>query len=272
MYSRANISSGTYYACIAGNANDNNPNLLYSTSDEKNMKVGNTIDFYLISDEPYTSLDNKINGSNSLSIEGNVRNIFQWVYRLNHKGAYSDRYYTNEDITTDPLGMLYNKTGSPDDIVFNGTSRAKNDWSFSLFPTYFAQRLAITDTKQKIADATLVYNSALDGSAHYVIYSIADTMTDDASFRLHRVDDTGSYIHLDDSIPYDLYFTKHSSTEPIVENQNYLFEMPSGLSLQNAEMYVGGLAEGAVDAASGTWNDVITVTIAPVDSPANYNT
>jgi hypothetical protein len=28
MYSRANISSGTYYACIAGNANDNNPNLL----------------------------------------------------------------------------------------------------------------------------------------------------------------------------------------------------------------------------------------------------
>jgi hypothetical protein len=271
MYSRANISSGTSYRCLAGNANDNNPNLFDDDSQEKIMKLGETIDFYLIFDAPYTSLNNKINGSKSLSIEGNVRNIFQWVYRLNHKDSYTDRYYTNEDITTDPIASLINRTGAADDIVFNGTSRPKDDWSFSLFPTYFAQRLAITDQKQKIADATLVYNSGLDDSSHYVIYSIEDTVTDDASFRLHRVDDSGNYISPEDSIPYDLYFTRHSGTDPIVENQKYLFEMPEGISLQNAEMYVGDLAQGAVDAASGTWKDVITVTIQPVDKPADYN-
>lgn len=269
MYSVANTTAhdSSNPQRISGAAGSNNPRLLGQNG---KMFVGQSIDFYLVSREDFNTLDAKINVlDRSLSVEGNVRNIFQWVYKLNNVSSYEDRYYTGEDITTDPFSILINQQKEPDDIVFSGTDRAKDDWSFSLFATYYAEHLLLTDNLQKIADGTLVSNSGASLFERYITYTITDSIANDNAFKLHHWDGV-DYFSPEQEIPYTIYFTEHSKTDPIVEGKEYLFPMPALKTQQNAEMYVGDIASGAEGATGGIWHDTITITITPVESAAGY--
>lgn len=265
LYSVAHCDTGTVTTSI-NRTDGRNPRLLSKSGSR--LYENQSIDLYLVSDvlQTYNALSLLIDTTKPLTIStnGGMRNLFQWVYRLNNK---DDRYYTGT-ILQDPMEtLLYNGN-----MRFDAEEDFSQYWFFSVFPNYTAENLQeVEGLKQTVADMTLMSETPFNTNKKPTFTITDDSQSGDKKFYLRRVNEQDDTYTASDPIWFKVYVdiehregAADKGFKHINKGDENTWFFPAGETISNAKLAIE-IKDSLKGIDAGLWRDTLTITITPPD-------